>query len=371
MIRITTSMPQGYRDASAEDLAARIAAAKATLGERLLILGHHYQMDEVMDFADVRGDSFGLSRIAAERTDADLIVFCGVHFMAESADILTGDEQRVVLPDLSAGCSMADMADIDQVETSWEQLDQVTDVERIMPITYMNSTAAIKAFVGRHGGAVCTSSNAHAVLRWALDVDESGRARADKVMFLPDQHLGRNTGFELGHSLSSMTLWDPALALGGLDERQVKEATFLLWKGHCSVHQRFNVSQIEQFRSQHPSGVVVVHPECSHEVVLAADASGSTDAIIRFVEATEPGTAIGIGTEVHLVKRLADEHPDREITCLDSEVCPCVTMSRIDAAHLCWVLEEAVEGRIRNQITVDPDTAQWALVALERMLAIT
>jgi quinolinate synthase len=371
MIKITTSMPQRYRDATPEDLAERIATAKASLGERLLILGHHYQMDEVMAFADVRGDSFGLSRIAAERSDADLIVFCGVHFMAESADILTGDDQRVVLPDLSAGCSMADMADIAQVEAAWAQLSQVTDVARIMPITYMNSTAAIKAFVGRHGGAVCTSSNAHAVLRWALEPDDAGRARADKVMFLPDQHLGRNTAVELGHELGAMALWDPALALGGLDERQVKEATFLLWKGHCSVHQRFEVSQIESFRSANPEGVVVVHPECSHEVVLAADASGSTDAIIRFVDATEPGTAIGIGTEVHLVKRLADEYPDRAISCLDTEVCPCVTMSRIDAAHLCWVLEEALEGRIRNQITVDEETATWALVALERMLAIT
>jgi quinolinate synthase len=371
MIRIATSMPQAYREATAEDLARRIAQAKAALGDRLLILGHHYQMDEVMGFADVRGDSFGLSRIAAERSDADIIVFCGVHFMAESADILTRDHQRVILPDLSAGCSMADMADIDQVEAAWEQLARATDVDRIMPITYMNSTAAIKAFVGRHGGAVCTSSNAKAVLRWSLDPDADGRTRADKVLFFPDQHLGRNTAAELGYPLEAMSVWDPALGLGGLSEREVKESTFLLWRGHCSVHQRFDVSQIEAFRAAHPGAVVVVHPECSHEVVLAADASGSTDAIIRFVEATEPGTAIGIGTEVHLVKRLADEHPDRTIVCLDTEVCPCVTMSRIDAAHLCWVLEEAVGGRIRNQITVDPETARWAHVALEAMLAIT
>jgi quinolinate synthase len=364
-------MPQAYREASAEELALRIGAAKAALGDRLLVLGHHYQMDEVMEFADARGDSFGLSRIAAERRDAELIVFCGVHFMAESADILTSDAQRVILPDLAAGCSMADMADIAQVEAAWEQLAQATDVERIMPITYMNSTAAIKAFVGYHGGAVCTSSNAHAVLRWALEPDEDGVSRADKVLFFPDQHLGRNTAVDLGYDLSEMAVWDPAAELGGLGESEVKEATFLLWKGHCSVHQRFTVDQIEAFRGAEPGAKVIVHPECSHEVVLAADDSGSTDAIIRFVEAQAPGTAIGIGTEVHLVKRLADEHPEMRIVCLDDEVCPCVTMSRIDAAHLCWVLEEALEGRIRNQITVDAETARWALVALERMLAIT
>ena len=370
MIRIATSMPQGYRDATPEDLATRIAAAKSELGDRLLILGHHYQMDEVMAFADARGDSFGLSRIAAERSDADLVVFCGVHFMAESADILTKDHQQVILPDLSAGCSMADMADIDQVETAWEQLAAVTDIDRIVPITYMNSTAAIKAFVGRKGGAVCTSSNAKAVLRWALDPDSQGQTRADKVLFLPDQHLGRNTGVELGYPIGDMAVWDPAAQLGGLREAEVKEATLLLWRGHCSVHQRFTVEQIDAFRAAQPEGVVVVHPECSHEVVRAADSSGSTDAIIRFVEATEPGTAIGIGTEVHLVKRLADEYPDRQIVCLDHEVCPCVTMSRIDAPHLCWVLEEAAAGRVRNQITVDAETARWARVALERMLSI-
>ncbi len=371
MIRIETPMPQEYRDASPEDLDRRIGAAKAELGDRLLILGHHYQMDEVMKWADARGDSFGLSRIAADRSDASLIVFCGVHFMAESADILTGNHQQVVLPDLSAGCSMADMADIDQVEAAWEQLARVTDVDRILPITYMNSTAAIKAFVGRHGGAVCTSSNAKAVLRWALDPDQDGRSRADKILFFPDQHLGRNTAVELGYALDEMSLWDPAVTQGGLSDAQIKDSTFLLWKGHCSVHQRFTTSQIDDFRSSNPEGVVIVHPECSHEVVLAADASGSTDAIIKFVQATPPGTAIGIGTEVHLVKRLADEYPDRSIVSLDSEVCPCITMSRIDAPHLAWVLEQAVEGRVRNQISVDDETARWARIALERMLQIT
>jgi quinolinate synthase len=369
MIRIQAAMPAAYREASAEELRERIAAAKDALGDRLLVLGHHYQMDEVMDFADARGDSFGLSRIAEDST-AEIVVFCGVHFMAESADILTSDAQQVILPDLAAGCSMADMADLDQVETAWAQLAEVTAIERVLPITYMNSSAALKAFVGRHCGAVCTSSNARAVLTWALEPDEHGHTRADKVLFFPDQHLGRNTGVELGHPLDSMATWDPALRLGGLEEVTAKSATLLLWKGHCSVHQRFGLEQVASFRAEHPEGLVVVHPECSHEVVLAADASGSTDFIIRYVAAAPAGSAIGIGTEVNLVKRLADEYPELTIECLDTEVCPCVTMSRIDAAHLCWVLEEAVEGRIRNQITVDDETAAWAKVALERMLTI-
>ena len=371
MIKISASMPASYRETSPDDLDQRIQRAKATLGERLLILGHHYQMDEVMKFADAAGDSFGLSRIAAERSDADLVVFCGVHFMAESADILTGPHQRVILPDLAAGCSMADMADIDQVEAAWSDLSQVVDTERVMPITYMNSTAAIKAFVGRHGGAVCTSSNARAVLEWAFANDEAGRPRSDKVLFFPDQHLGRNTALTMGYQTSEMSLWDPAHKNGGLSEREMKESTFLLWKGHWSVHMRFTTEQIEEFRRSHENALVVVHPECSQEVVGAADASGSTDFIIRYVEATPPGSSIGIGTEVHLVKRLADTYPDRTIVCLDSEVCPCITMSRIDAPHLAWVLEEAVEGRIRNQITVEGETQAWAKVALERMLAIT
>ena len=370
MLKIAASMPQQYRDASAEDLAARIAAAKEQLGERLLILGHHYQMDEVMDFADARGDSFGLSRIAADRRDADLIVFCGVHFMAESADILTGPEQQVVLPDLSAGCSMADMADIDQVEAAWADLATVVDIERVMPITYMNSTAAIKAFVGRHGGAVCTSSNARAVLSWALGA-EDGTSRADRVFFLPDQHLGRNTALAMGYPIDELMLWDPAQRLGGLETGAIERSRVLLWKGHCSVHGRFTLDQVERFRAEHPDGKVVVHPECTQDVVDAADAWGSTDFIIKWIEAAPEGTVVTIGTEVHLVKRLADEHPEMTVTCLDDEVCPCVTMARIDAPHLAWVLEEAVAGRVRNQITVDPETSRWALVALERMLEIT
>jgi quinolinate synthase len=369
MLKITTALPEEYRTASDDELARRIGAAKAALGNRLLILGHHYQKDEVMRWADARGDSFGLSRLAADRHDAEYIVFCGVHFMAESADVLTGDDQSVVLPDLAAGCSMADMADIDQVEEAWDEISAVADIDRVVPITYMNSTAALKAFVGRHGGAVCTSSNARRVLEWAF-TDQPDRPAADKVLFFPDQHLGRNTALAMGYDASSMAVWDPRRARGGLDDVTVKEATFLLWKGHCSVHQRFRPEHVEDFRRRHPDGVVVVHPECSHDVVALADAVGSTDAIIRTIEAGEPGSAYGVGTEIHLVKRLADEHPDRTVECLDPSVCPCTTMSRIDAPHLAWVLEELVEGRVRNQITVDPVTAGESRVALERMLSI-
>ncbi len=364
MLRIQTALPDTYTRASSAELAGRIATAKATLGERLMILGHHYQRDDVMRWADARGDSFGLSRLAADNHRADYIVFCGVHFMAESADILTADNQVVVLPDLNAGCSMADMADLDSVETAWEELAAVTDVERIVPITYMNSSAALKAFVGDHGGAVCTSSNARAVIRWALD-------RGDKLLFFPDQHLGRNTAFQLGYGVSDMRVWDPRHDLGGLEEVDVKEATFLLWRGHCSVHQRFTVEQVEAFRSAHPEGEVIVHPECAHEVVELADQVGSTDYIIKAVAAARRGSVLGIGTEVHLVRRLATEHPDRTVVSLDPIVCPCATMFRIDPPHLAWCLENLVEGRVVNQITVDPLTAASARLALERMLAIT
>ena len=364
MLRIQTALPDTYTRASSEELADRIAAARATLGERLMILGHHYQRDDVMRWADARGDSFGLSRLAADNHTAEYIVFCGVHFMAESADILTADHQAVVLPDLNAGCSMADMADLDSVETAWGELAAVTDVERVVPITYMNSSAALKAFVGDHGGAVCTSSNARAVLRWALD-------RGDKLLFFPDQHLGRNTAFQLGFEASDMGVWDPRQDLGGLEEADVKEATFLLWRGHCSVHQRFTVEQVETFRATHPGGEVIVHPECAHEVVELADQVGSTDYIIKAVAAAPLGSVLGIGTEVHLVRRLASEHPDRTVVSLDPIVCPCSTMFRIDPPHLAWVLENLVDGRVVNQITVDPDTAASARVALERMLAIT
>ncbi|MGI8807848.1 MAG: quinolinate synthase NadA [Acidimicrobiales bacterium] len=364
-MRIQGSLPDRYTAASPEELASWIAAAKATLGDRLLILGHHYQREEVMRWADARGDSFGLSRLAAGSV-AEYIVFCGVHFMAESADILTGGERTVILPDLNAGCSMADMADLDSVEEAWDALAAVTDIERIVPITYMNSSAALKAFVGRMGGAVCTSSNARAVVTWAL----SG-GRGDKLLFFPDQHLGRNTGYQLGMGAADMRVWDPKQDLGGLDEVDVKEATLLLWKGHCSVHQRFKVAHVEAFRAEHPDGIVVVHPECAHEVTEVADQVGSTDFIIRAVEAAPPGSVIGIGTEIHLVQRLAAEHPDRTVVSLDPLVCPCSTMFRIDAAHLAWVLENLVGGTVVNQIKVDDETATFARVALERMLEIT
>ncbi len=341
-----------------------IEAARTELGPRLFVLGHHYQRDDVMRWADARGDSFGLSRLAAGQTEAEFIVFCGVHFMAESADVLTGDHQKVVLPDLNAGCSMADMADIDQVEEAWEDLARVVDVDRLVPVTYMNSAAALKAFVGRHGGAVCTSSNARAVLTWALQ-------QGERVLFFPDQHLGRNTGYELGYGADDMAVWNPRLALGGLTDREVKESVLLLWKGHCSVHQRFRPEHVEAFRAEHPDGIVMIHPECAHEVVELGDVTGSTDAIIRAVAAAPSGSVIGVATEIHLVNRLHNESPDKTVVCLDPLVCPCSTMSRIDPPHLAWVLEGLVEGEVRNQIVVDRETAAWAKVALERMLAIT
>jgi quinolinate synthase len=365
MVRIQGALPERYIAATQQELAEWIGAAKAELGDRLLILGHHYQREEVMRWADARGDSFGLSRLAAG-SSAEYIVFCGVHFMAESADILTGGTRHVVLPDLNAGCSMADMADLDSVEEAWDALAAVTDIERIVPITYMNSSAALKAFVGRHGGAVCTSSNARAVVTWALS-----HSRADKLLFFPDQHLGRNTGFQLGLTAADMRLWNPKLDLGGLDEVDVKEATLLLWKGHCSVHQRFKVAHVDAFRAEHPGGIVVVHPECSHEVVEVADQVGSTDYIIKAVDSASRGSVIGVGTEIHLVQRLAAEHPDLAVVSLDPLVCPCSTMFRIDAAHLAWVLENLVEGTVVNEIKVDPETAEGARVALERMLQIT
>ncbi|MDA8070928.1 MAG: quinolinate synthase NadA [Actinomycetota bacterium] len=379
MFRLQQQLPGRYRQATAEELAGWIAAAKAALGERLLVLGHHYQRDEVMAWADARGDSLALARLAASRPDAELIVFCGVHFMAESADVVTGPHQQVVLPDLNAGCSMADMADVDEVEAAWEDLATVTDVERIIPITYINSSAALKAFVGRHGGAVCTSSNARAVLAWALGDGPppsmqrapAERPRGDKVLFFPDQHLGRNTGYQMGWQAHDMAVWDPRRDLGGLDERTVKDATLLLWRGHCSVHQRFRPEHVAAFRAEHPDGLVFVHPECAHEVVEVADQVGSTDFIIRAVAAAPTGSVIAVGTEIHLVHRLAAETPDKTVVSLDPLVCPCATMFRIDAAHLAWILDGLVDGEVRNRIVVDPDTATWAKVALERMLAIS
>jgi quinolinate synthase len=364
MLRIQQPLPDRYTTATADDLAAMIGTAKATLGDRLFVLGHHYQRDEVMRWADARGDSYRLSVLAQGRPEADFIVFCGVHFMAESADVLTADHQQVILPDLNAGCSMADMADLDEVEEAWDALVGVIDVDRLVPITYMNSSAALKGFVGRQGGAVCTSTNARAVLDWAL-------AKGDKVLFFPDQHLGRNTGLAMGYGHDDMRVWNPRLDLGGLTEAECKESTFLLWKGHCSVHQRFRPEHIEAFRAQHPDGLVIAHPECSYEVCQLADRVGSTDFIIREVAAAPAGTDIAVATEIHLVQRLAAEHPDRQVTSLDPLICPCSTMFRIDGAHLAWVLENLVDGNVVNRITVDETTAADARVALQRMLDIT
>ncbi|MGA3215798.1 MAG: quinolinate synthase NadA [Acidimicrobiales bacterium] len=363
MFRLQPPLPDDYSTADADELVRRVTTARARLGKRLVILGHHYQREEVIHFADMRGDSFGLSRFAADQHEAEFVVFCGVHFMAESADILTGPHQQVILPDLNAGCSMADMADLDGVEQIWEELAEVTDIEAVVPITYMNSAASLKAFVGRNRGAVCTSANARSVLTWALE-------HGNKVLFFPDQHLGRNTGFQLGYGAADMGVVDPRLRLGGLQDAEVKEATLLLWKGHCSVHQRFSTEHVARFRSEHPAGIVIVHPECSREVVEIADQVGSTDYIIAAAAAAAPGSTIAVGTEIHVVDRLAREHPDRSVVSLDPLVCPCSTMFRIDLAHLAWVLDGLVLGEVRNRIVVDEATATDARVALERMLAI-
>jgi quinolinate synthase len=371
MLRLQTPLAERFVDASPEELAQRIGAAKAALGSRLVILGHHYQRDEVMHWADARGDSFRLAVVAQQHPEAEYIVFCGVHFMAESADVLTKPEQMVVLPDLNAGCSMADMADLDSVEEAWDALADVVDIDRLVPITYMNSSAALKAFVGRHGGAVCTSSNARAVLEWAFRSRDDGGAGGRQVLFFPDQHLGRNTGIAMGFTESDMRVWDPRREFGGLSVSDAGAATFFLWKGHCSVHQRFRPEHVAAFRAEHPDGLVVVHPECAHEVCAVADQVGSTDYIIRAVDAAPPGAVIGVGTEIHLVQRLAHETPGKTIVSLDPLICPCSTMFRIDAAHLCWTLENLVEGRVVNRITVDEATAEDARVALDRMLAIT
>jgi quinolinate synthase len=364
MLRLQAPLPDRYTLASGDELDAWIAAAKAELGERLVILGHHYQRDEVIKWADARGDSFKLARFAAENDRATDIVFCGVHFMAESADVLTGDHQRVILPDLNAGCSMADMADIDQVEECWDALADITDINQVVPITYMNSSAALKAFVGEHGGAVCTSSNARAILEWALD-------KGSKVLFFPDQHLGRNTGFDMGYDEQDMRVWNPRFELGGLEDRDVKEATLLLWKGHCSVHQRFRPEHVAAFRAEYPDGQVIVHPECAHDVVEVADRVGSTERILDWGAQAAPGSVLGIGTEIHMVQRMAAENPELTVVSLDPLICPCSTMFRIDGPHLAWVLESLVRGEVVNQISVDPRTTEWARVALQRMLDIT
>jgi quinolinate synthase len=351
--------------ASDPDLVARARAARAALGERLFVLGHHYQRDEVVQFADVTGDSFKLAREAAARPEAEYIVFCGVHFMAESADILTAAHQKVVLPDLAAGCSMADMARLAQVEDAWDALGDAGILDSVVPVTYMNSSADIKAFCGRNGGAVCTSSNAEVALRWAFEQ----KGADTKVLFLPDQHLGRNTAvLQLGMALEDCVVWNPLLPNGGLTAEELAGARMILWKGHCSVHGRFTPDCVDAVRRRVPDVTVLVHPECTHEVVTRADLVGSTEFIIRTVEAAPAGSAFAIGTELNLVQRLAQAHPDKNIVFLDKTVCYCSTMNRIDLPHFVWALENLVAGNEVNVITVDPDTEHWAKVALQRML---
>jgi quinolinate synthase len=346
------------------DLVERARAAKEALGERVFVLGHHYQRDEVIQFADVTGDSFKLARDAAARPEAEYVVFCGVHFMAESADILTAPDQLVVLPDLAAGCSMADMARLAQVEDCWDALTNVGIADQVVPITYMNSSADIKAFCGRHGGAVCTSSNADVALEWAF-----ARKPDAKVLFLPDQHLGRNTAvLKLGLSLDDCVVWDPRQPDGGVTPEALASARMILWKGHCSVHGRFRADVVDELRGARPGIQVLVHPECTHDVVTRADLVGSTEFIIKTIEAAPPGTVWAVGTELNLVQRLAREHPEQEIVFLDRSVCYCSTMNRIDLPHLVWTLESLVDGVVVNRISVDPDTERHAKVALQRML---
>jgi quinolinate synthase len=354
--------------ASDPDLVARAAAAKAALGDRVFVLGHHYQRDEVIQFADVTGDSFKLAREAAARPDAEFIVFCGVHFMAESADILTTAQQKVVLPDLAAGCSMADMAVLEQVEQCWDVLSDLGIAEATVPVTYMNSSADIKGFVGRNGGVVCTSSNAERALDWAYAQRPEGRG---KVLFLPDQHLGRNTAvLKMGFTLDDCVLYDPHKPQGGLTAEQLRDAKIILWRGHCSVHGRFTLQCVNDIRAKVPGVNVLVHPECQYEVVTAADYVGSTEYIIRMLDDAPTGSAWAIGTELNLVKRLAAAHPDKQIMFLDKTVCYCSTMNRIDLPHLVWSLEELVAGRVPNQITVEEKTAHYARLALDQMLAL-
>jgi quinolinate synthase len=362
-------LPEAYLRLSDDEMDARIAAAKRTLGDRLVILGHHYQRDEVIKFADFTGDSLKLARAAATRHTAEFVVFCGVHFMAESADILRGPNQKIVLPDLAAGCSMADMAAEDQVEIAWRELAEMgVDVSTIVPVTYINSSAAIKGFVGAHGGVVCTSTNAAKVMAWAWARAVSGDV---KLLMLPDQHLGRNTAYKLGVPLDRMAVWDPMEVGGGLNVEEARGAKLLLWKGHCSVHTRFTVAQIDAFRKQHPAGKVIAHPECTFDVVQAADVSGSTETIIETVKASPAGSVWAVATEIHLVNRLArDVSPDRTVVTLDPFGCLCSTMFRVSPNHLLWVLEGLVAGEIHNQIVEPDDAKRQAKLALDRMLDI-
>jgi quinolinate synthase len=358
------ALPEKYLGLSDEEMDRRIAAARATLGKRLVILGHHYQRDEVIKFADYTGDSFRLARQVAQRPDADYIVFCGVHFMAESADILSAPHQQVILPDLAAGCSMADMVEPEQLETCWEELQQM-GISGVVPVTYINSAASIKSFVGERGGTVCTSSNATATLKWAFE-------RGEKILFMPDQHLGRNTAYRLGVPLDRMVVWNPNEVFGGLDPEDVQRAKMILWKGHCSVHERFTAKQIEAVRKQHPGIRVIVHPEVPWDVVQAADDNGSTEYILKTVRESAPGSVWAVGTEVHLVNRLAHEvAPEKTVISLDQFGCLCSTMFRVSPNHLLWILEELVEGLVHNRIVVSDEEKHWNKVALDRMLSIS
>jgi quinolinate synthase len=355
-------LPENYVELSDQELDDRIARAKNRLGSRVVILGHHYQRDEVVKFADYRGDSLKLSRLAASRKEAEYIVFCGVHFMAESADILRDEGQVVILPDMNAGCSMADMAGLDQVEVCWEEISRQTKA-KVVPVTYINSTAAIKAFVGRQGGAVCTSSNARRVMEWALEHGEKG-------LFIPDEHLGRNTAYRMGIPLKQMAVWNPHEELGGLSEDEIEQAHVILWKGNCSVHQRFLPQHVERTRKEYPGIQIIAHPECRWDVCELADAVGSTEFIIKRIAEGGPGSKFAVGTEIHLVKRLSQEYPDRLVISLDDCGCLCSTMYRISPLHLCWVLESLMAGQVVNRVQVDEETRRWAHLALDRMLEI-
>ncbi len=357
------SLPDRYLGLSDEEMHGRIAVARDALGEQLLILGHHYQRDEVIAFADHTGDSFKLAQQASVQRDAEFIVFCGVHFMAESADVLSGPGQHVILPDLAAGCSMADMAAPDQLEVCWEELQKM-GATRVVPVTYINSAASIKAFCGEHGGVVCTSSNADATLRWAWE-------RGEQILFLPDQHLGRNTAYKMGVPLDQMVVWDPDIAFGDVNPVALQRARMILWKGHCSVHTRFGVKQVEMVRRQHPGVRVIVHPECTWDVVQAADDSGSTEHIIKQINDSPEGSVWAVGTEIHLVNRLAKRlAPDRTVLTLDPIGCLCSTMFRVSPNHLLWVLEGLLVGKVHNRITVPDREKRWTRVALDRMLSI-
>ena len=350
--------------ASDPDLVERAKKARATLGSSVMILGHHYQRDEVIEFADITGDSFKLAQAAASNPEAEHIIFCGVHFMAESADILTSATQKVILPDLAAGCSMADMAGAQQVEAAWVHFKKVGIASKTIPVTYMNSTAAIKSFTGENGGTVCTSSNAERAMKWAFE-------RGEKIFFLPDQHLGRNTAIlHLGLTAEDCVIWNPWKPQGGLTDQELQAAKVILWRGHCSVHGRFSRENVDEVRARIPGVQVLVHPECKNEVVMAADVVGSTEMIIKTVSASPAGSKWAIGTELNLVSRLAKTNPDKEIAFLDKTVCYCSTMNRIDLPHLVWAMENLVAGRVINQISVEERTAHFARVALERMLAL-